>query len=36
MSIRVVICDDHEVVRCGIQALVAGTNIEVVGAAANS
>lgn len=36
MSIRVVICDDHEVVRCGMQALLAGTNIEIVGSADNA
>jgi DNA-binding NarL/FixJ family response regulator len=30
MSIRVLIADDHEVVRCGLRSLVAGTEILVV------
>jgi DNA-binding NarL/FixJ family response regulator len=30
MSIKILIVDDHEVVRCGLKSLVAGTDIEVV------
>ncbi len=30
MSIRIVIADDHEVVRLGVRSLVAGTEIEVI------
>ncbi|MCH8043256.1 MAG: response regulator transcription factor [Planctomycetes bacterium] len=30
MSIRILIADDHEVVRSGLKSLVAGTNIKVV------
>ena len=30
MSIKILIVDDHEVVRCGLRSLVAGTDIEVV------
>lgn len=33
MSIRLVIADDHEVVRCGLRSLVGGTDIEIVGEA---
>jgi DNA-binding NarL/FixJ family response regulator len=33
MAIKLLIADDHEVVRCGIRSLVAGTDIEVVGEA---
>ncbi|MEX2308452.1 MAG: response regulator transcription factor [Pirellulales bacterium] len=33
MTIRVVIADDHEVVRAGIKALLEGTDIRVVGEA---
>jgi DNA-binding NarL/FixJ family response regulator len=33
MAIRVLIVDDHEVIRTGISALVAGTEVEVVGMA---
>jgi DNA-binding NarL/FixJ family response regulator len=33
MSIRLLIADDHEVVRCGLRNLVAGTDIEIVGEA---
>lgn len=33
MSIRLVIADDHEVVRCGLRNLVGGTEIEIVGEA---
>ena len=30
MTIRVLVADDHEVVRCGLKSLVAGTEIEIV------
>jgi DNA-binding NarL/FixJ family response regulator len=30
MSIRLLIVDDHEVVRCGLKTLVEGTDVEVV------
>jgi DNA-binding NarL/FixJ family response regulator len=33
MSIRLLICDDHEVIRTGLHALLAGTDIEIVGEA---
>lgn len=33
MSIRLLVADDHEVVRSGIRSLVAGTEIEIVGEA---
>jgi len=33
MGIRLLIADDHEVVRCGLKSLVADTDIEVVGEA---
>ncbi|MHB8972303.1 MAG: response regulator [Pirellulaceae bacterium] len=33
MSIRLLIADDHEVVRCGLRSLMAGTDIEIVGEA---
>jgi DNA-binding NarL/FixJ family response regulator len=33
MSIRVLIADDHEVVRCGLRNVLEGTDIEVVGEA---
>jgi DNA-binding NarL/FixJ family response regulator len=33
MPIRIIIADDHEVVRTGIKALLTGTNIRVVGEA---
>jgi DNA-binding NarL/FixJ family response regulator len=36
MALRIVICDDHEVVRAGIKALLAGTDIRVIGEAADS
>ena len=36
MTIRVLVADDHEVVRCGLRSLVAGTEIEVVAEAASS
>ena len=35
MTIRVLVADDHEVVRCGLRSLVAGTEIEVVAEAAS-
>lgn len=35
MSIRVLVADDHEVVRSGLAGLLAGTEVEVVGQAAN-
>ena len=31
MSIKVLIADDHEVVRCGLRTLLAGTDVEVMG-----
>ncbi|MHB0956107.1 MAG: response regulator [Pirellulaceae bacterium] len=33
MSIKLLIADDHEVVRCGLRSLMAGTDIEIVGEA---
>ena len=33
MSIKLLIADDHEVVRCGLRSLMAGTEIEIVGEA---
>ncbi len=35
MSIRLLVCDDHEVVRIGVASLLAGTDIEIVAEAAN-
>ena len=35
MSIRVLIVDDHEVVRCGLRSLLRDTDIEIVGEAIN-
>ncbi len=35
MSIRLLICDDHEVIRTGLASLLAGSEIEIVGQAAN-
>jgi len=35
MSITLLICDDHEVIRSGLATLLAGTEIEIVGEAAN-
>lgn len=35
MAIRVLIADDHEVVRSGLAGLLAGTDVEIVGQAAN-
>jgi DNA-binding NarL/FixJ family response regulator len=34
MSIRLLIADDHEVVRSGLKSLLSGTDIEIVGEAA--
>ena len=34
MSVRLLIADDHEVVRAGLKSLVAGTDIEIIGEAA--
>jgi DNA-binding NarL/FixJ family response regulator len=35
MSIKLLVCDDHEVIRTGLAALFSGTEIEIVGEAAN-
>jgi DNA-binding NarL/FixJ family response regulator len=35
MPIKLLIADDHQVVRSGLKSLVAGTDIEIVGEAAN-
>jgi DNA-binding NarL/FixJ family response regulator len=35
MSIRIVIADDHEVVRAGLRAIMSGTDIQIVGEAAS-
>ena len=35
MSIRLLICDDHEVIRTGLASLLAGTEIQIIGEAAN-
>jgi DNA-binding NarL/FixJ family response regulator len=35
MPIRLMICDDHEVIRTGLTSLLAGTDIEVIAEAAN-
>lgn len=35
MSIKVLIADDHEVVRTGLRTLVAGTDVEIVGETAS-
>jgi DNA-binding NarL/FixJ family response regulator len=35
MSVRLLIADDHEVIRTGLVALLAGSEIEIVGQAAN-
>ncbi len=35
MSIRLLICDDHEVIRTGLASLLAGTDIEIVAEAAS-
>ena len=33
MSIKLLIADDHEVVRCGLRSLVGGSDVEIVGEA---
>ena len=33
MSIKLLICDDHQVIRTGLASLLAGTDIEIVGEA---
>jgi DNA-binding NarL/FixJ family response regulator len=35
MPIRLMICDDHEVIRTGLASLLAGTDFEIVAEAAN-
>jgi len=35
MSIRLLICDDHQVIRTGLASLLAGTDIEIVAEAAS-
>jgi DNA-binding NarL/FixJ family response regulator len=35
MPIRLLICDDHEVIRTGLACILAGTDIQIVGEAAN-
>ena len=35
MSISLLIVDDHEVIRTGLASLLAGTDIQIVGEAAN-
>jgi DNA-binding NarL/FixJ family response regulator len=35
MSVRLLICDDHEVIRTGLASLLAGTDIQIIGEAAN-
>jgi DNA-binding NarL/FixJ family response regulator len=35
MSISLLICDDHQVIRTGLASLLAGTEIEIVGEAEN-
>ena len=35
MSVRLLVADDHEVVRAGLKSLVAGTDIEIIGEAVN-
>ena len=35
MTIRLLVCDDHEVIRIGLASLLAGTDIQIVGEAAN-
>ena len=34
MSVKLLIADDHEVVRCGLRSLIANTEIDIVGEAA--
>ncbi len=33
MSIKILVCDDHQVIRTGLASLFAGTEIEIVGEA---
>ncbi len=33
MSIKLLVCDDHQVIRTGLASLLAGTDIEIVGEA---
>jgi DNA-binding NarL/FixJ family response regulator len=35
MSIRMLVCDDHEVIRTGLASLLAGTDIQIIAEAAN-
>ena len=35
MSVKVLICDDHQVIRTGLASLFAGSEIEIVGEAEN-
>ena len=35
MTIRILIADDHEVIRTGLASLLAGSDIEIVAEAAN-
>ena len=35
MSIRLLVCDDHEVIRTGLRSLLAGSEIEIIAEAAN-
>ena len=35
MSIKILVCDDHQVIRTGLASLFAGTEIEIVGEADN-
>lgn len=35
MSIRILVCDDHEVIRTGLKTLLAGTDIEIIAEAAD-
>jgi DNA-binding NarL/FixJ family response regulator len=36
MSIRLLVCDDHQVIRTGLASLLAGTDIEIIGEADNA
>ncbi|NLE39178.1 MAG: response regulator transcription factor [Pirellulaceae bacterium] len=35
MSIRLLVCDDHEVIRTGLRSLLSGSDIEIIAEAAN-
>ena len=35
MSIRLLVCDDHEVIRTGLASLFSGTEIEIIGEASS-